>query len=190
MSEKQPSKLLPFLFENVEEDRRITVLNIGPALPETVTFFSRYRCRLHFADLFAELPIDPDDVPGITLQDHFADLLAVPDGTLFDICLFWDLFNFLDADAIQALMAALSPHLHAGTRAHGFALHNVRTPQSKQLFAISAESELAVRARPAALPGYAPHPQNRLKELISGFNIVRSVLLADSRLEMALSTRG
>jgi hypothetical protein len=189
MSEKQPSKLLPFLFENVEEDRRLTVLNIGPALPETVTFFSRYRCRLHFADLFAELPIDPDDDPDTPLAQQFARMLAIPEGTLFDICLFWDLFNFLDAEAIRALMTALAPHLYKGTRAHGFALHNVRTPQSKQLFAISGDSELAVRARPTNLPGYAPHPQNRLKELLDGFNIVRSVLLADSRLEMALSAK-
>ncbi len=189
MSEKQPSKLLPFLFENVEEDQRLVVLNIGSALPETVTFFSRYRCRLHFADLFAELPIDPDDDPDTPLAEQFVRMLAIPDGTRFDICLFWDLFNFLDAGAIQALMTALAPHIHPGTRAHGFALHNVRTPQSKQLFAISGEEELAVRARPAALPGYAPHPQNRLKELLDRFNIVRSVLLADSRLEMAMSAR-
>ena len=189
MNEKQPSKLLPFLFENVEEDRRLTVLNIGPALSETVTFFSRYRCRLHFADLFAELPIDPDEDPATPLVQQFERMLAVPEGTRFDICLFWDLFNFLDADAIRALMEALAPHIHEGTRGHGFALHNVRTPQSKQLFAISGEEELTVRPRPAALPGYSPHPQNRLKELLEGFTIVRSVLLADSRLEMAMSAR-
>ncbi len=155
-----------------------------------MTFFSRYRCRLHFADLFAELPIDPDDDPDTPLAQQFARLLAVPEGTVFDICLFWDLFNFLDAEAIAALMTALAPHLHEGTRGHGFAVHNVRTPQSKQLFAISDQAELTVRARPAALPGYSPHPQNRLKELLSGFTIVRSVLLADSRLEMALAARG
>ena len=189
MSERQPSKLLPFLFENVEEDQRLTVLNIGPALPETVSFFSRYRCRLHFADLFAELPIDPDDDPDTPLVRRFERMLALPADTRFDICLFWDLFNFLDADAIRALMEALAPSLHGGTRGHGFALHNVRMPQSKLLFAISGDQELAVRHRPAALPGYSPHPQSRLKELLDGFTIVRSVLLADSRLEMALSAR-
>mgnify|MGYP000564939165 CR=1 FL=1 len=31
--------------------RRITVLDVGPALSETVEFFSRYHCRLHFVDL-------------------------------------------------------------------------------------------------------------------------------------------
>ena len=189
MITRQPSKLLPYLFEHVDEEQRLTVLHIGPALPETVNFFSRFRCRLIFADLFAELPIDPDDDPARPLTDRFSELLAIPEGQTIDICLFWDLFNFLDATAIKALVAALQPHLHPGTRAHGFALHNVRTADTAQAFAISNPGELTIRPRDRGLPGYAPHPQNRLKELLSCFEFVRSVLLADSRLELALAAR-
>ena len=33
MIETQSSQLLPALFEHVDEDRRLTVLHLGPALP-------------------------------------------------------------------------------------------------------------------------------------------------------------
>jgi hypothetical protein len=54
MIETQSSQLLPALFEYIDEDRRLTVLHLGPALPETVEFFSRYRSKLFFADLFGQ----------------------------------------------------------------------------------------------------------------------------------------
>ena len=49
MSTMQPSKLMASVIPEPLEESRITVLHIGNAQPETVDFFSNYRCRLHFA---------------------------------------------------------------------------------------------------------------------------------------------
>jgi len=187
MTSTQPSKLLSNLFEHIDEDARLTVLHIGPALPETVDFFSRYRCKLHFLDLFGELPIEAEEDVPLSLDKQFAELMQFPAGTYFDICLFWDLFNYLGSDAIAAFLLTLRPHLHASSLAHGFAVHNLRSPPGDQIYAISELDALTVRQRATALPGYAPHPQSRLKTLLSCFRFDRSVLLADSRLEMLLS---
>lgn len=187
MTSTQPSKLLSTLFEQIDEDARLTVLHIGPALPETVDFFSRYRCKLHFLDLFHELPIEAEEGVPLSLDKQFAELLQFPPGTHFDVCLFWDLFNYLGSDAISAFLLTLRPYLRPGSLAHGFAVHNLRTPPGDQVYAIHDLDALTVRQRPAALPGYAPHPQSRLKTLLSCFSFDRSVLLADSRLELLLS---
>ena len=47
MTSTQPSQLLASLFERIGEDQHVTVLDTGPALPETVDFFANYRCTLH-----------------------------------------------------------------------------------------------------------------------------------------------
>ena len=47
------SLLLPKLFEGLRDDERLTILDLGPAAPETVDFFGQFRCRLFFADLFS-----------------------------------------------------------------------------------------------------------------------------------------
>ena len=182
----QQSRLLPSLFEQIDEERCLTVFHVGPALPETVDFFSRYRCKLHFVDLFAELPIVSNEESDPSLEQQFAGMLQFPVGTQFDICLFWDLFNFLGSDAITAFLKALRPYLNTGCLAHGFSVHNLKTAQSNQLYGIRETDTLNLRNRQTTIPCYAPHSQNQLKTLLSGFAFERSVLLPDSRLELVL----
>ncbi len=185
----QQSKLLPSLFEHIDEDRRLTVFHAGPALPETVDFFSRYRCKLYFVDLFAELPIVSNEENDPPLAQQFGDLLQLSPETRFDICLFWDLFNYLGADAVTAFLTELRPYLRSGCLAHGFSVHNLKSAQSNQLYGIRETDTLRLRVRQTALPGYAPHNQGRLKTLLSGFTFERSVLLPDSRLELLLRAK-
>jgi len=186
MSATQSSKLLSSLFARYDEEQRLNVLHIGPALPETVEFFSRFRCKLYFADLFSELPITRDEGAGQTLEQRFAELLDIPGDAQFDICLFWDIFNFLGKPAIVAFLAALQPHLHEGSLAHGFAVHNLHSQPTNQVYAIKSMDAVTAHSRSSPLPGYAPLPQSKLRNLLHCFHFDRSVLLSDSRLELLL----
>jgi hypothetical protein len=185
----QASKLLPYLFEHIDEEQAVTVFHVGPALPETVDFFSNYRCKLHFIDLFSELPFvaSEDELP--TQVQQFEDLLQFPPRTRFDVCLFWDLFNFLNPAAINAFLTVLHPHLKENCMAHAFSVHNPRAAQGSHLYGINQRDTLSSRNRRAVLPGYAPHSQGELKELLHCFTLERSVLLPDSRLELLLQAR-
>jgi hypothetical protein len=183
----QPSKLLAELFAQIDQDQPLVVLDTGPALQETVDFLSHYRCRLHVADLFSELPIELGEEEGSAALHHrFEELLQFPEGTVFDICLFWDLFNFLSRDAVLAFVAALRPYLRGGSLAHGFGMHKTNTPQDGRYYAISRADELLIRERREQLPGYTPHPQGKLKNMLYCFHFDRSVLLPDGRLELLL----
>lgn len=165
-------------------------MHIGSALPETLEFFSRYRCRLHFIDLFEDLPIEAGVEDGApSLPQRLTELMHIPAGTRYDLCLFWDLFNFLGGDAIAALLDTLRPHLHAGTLAHGFAVHSLKTPQSGKAYGIRESNQISLRPRPASLPGYKPRNQGQLEKALDCFRIIRSVLLAESRLEILLSAK-
>lgn len=185
----QTSKLLPALFERFDEEQRVNVLHFGPALSDTVNFFSNFRCRLHFIDIFSELPLTRDDEePDLAQQIH--NLLELPEDTRIDVCLFWDLFNFLDSDAIRALQKILQPFLNSNGLAHAFSVHNPRThPYSSHLYSIRDIHTLSLRERPSRLPGYAPHSQRQLKEILDCYTLERSVLLADSRLELLLHAK-
>lgn len=189
-SSTQASKLLPHLFENIDEERAVTVFHVGPALPETVNFFSSYRCKLHFIDLFSELPMVAREDQTPSLAQQFEEQLQFPANTHFDICLFWDVFNYLDREAISAFLRVLRPHLKQSCRAHAFSVHNLKTPQIKHVYGINQPDTLSFRNRPDALPGYAPHSQSDLKALLLHcFQLERSVLLPDSRLELLLHAK-
>ena len=178
----QPTKLLPALFESIDEHQRISVLHVGPARQDTVDFFSNYRCILHILDLFAELPISSSD-------DSLKQLLQFPAGTRFDVCLFWDIFNFLDEETILAFLAFLRPYLKESTRAHAFSLHKLDSPRNNHVYGIKQQDSLSIRNRAAALPGYAPHSKTRLQGLLADFNFDHCVLLQDSRLEIILRSK-
>ena len=187
MSTSQPSSLLPALFATIDEQEPLSVLHIGSALPETRDFFSRYRCKLHFIDLFAELPrLRAMEDAEASPRELLAELLQLPADARIDLCLFWDLFNFLEGPVIRDLLALLRPHLHDATSGHCFAVHNLKTPQQAQLYGICESGQISVRRRPAPLPGYHPHNQGQLEKWLTGLRISRSVLLADSRLEILL----
>tara|TARA_R110002110_G_scaffold415561_2_gene650854 strand:+ start:51860 stop:52462 length:603 start_codon:yes stop_codon:yes gene_type:complete len=197
MHSSRQSRLLASLFQQIDPEERITVLNIGNALPETVRFFSDFRCKLYFVDLLAELPFleseveteDNIDDGAESLTQRFARLLQLPPDTGVDIVLFWDLFNYLNETAIAALLENLRPHLHAATVGHGFTVHNRRTPQLAATYSIESADSLVLRSRSQPLSHYSPHAQNNLQRIVHDFNFDRSVLLPDSQLEFILSAR-
>ena len=184
----QPSKLVGGLFPSVEEGQSLTILHLGVASPETMDVFSRYPCRLYINDLFERLPfVFEDEEVDLPLAEQFQRELAIPADAQFDICLFWDFFNYLDREAIAAFLSVLRPHLHATTMAHAYAVHNLRAPRVNQRYGIVGDEEVCVRPRARPLPGYSPLPQNQLKtQLLDCFRVDRSVLLTDSRLELLL----
>jgi hypothetical protein len=164
----------------------VTVLHVGLALPETVDFFSNYRCKLHFIDVFSALPIVAAEDAAPTPEQQLRKLLQFPGDTLFDVCLFWDLFNFLDEEAIKAFLTLLQPHLKKSCMAHAFSVHNRKIPQKDHFYGIQQIDTLSVRSRRTTPPGYAPHSQRELTALLDCFHLERSVLLPDSRLELLL----
>lgn len=198
MTETQPSRLLSSLFEHVGDDRPLSVLNIGPALPETVSFFSGYRCKLHVADLYSELPLSiaEDANPGRAddgeggeasgLVHRLDEALGLPANVHFDMVFFWDVLNFMSREAIVVLMDRLLPHLHSGSRAHCFAVHNSKTPVTENFHGIFDEAHLSVRKRQQPPPDYQPHPQGELVTMLRFFQVERSVLMPDRRVELLL----
>jgi hypothetical protein len=187
----QPSKLFPSLIVPQDDQRRLTILEVGSALPETVEFFSSYKCRIHFLDLYSE-PLIRDYQSGQSakeLQPKFEALLNFPDGTLLDICLFWDFLCYLDDQALRAFNAALSPYVHPGTRAHGFGVHHLAIKLGNRRYGVAGHDRLSVRPCQAKKPETRPHSQVEMHEMLSCFDFERGLLLPDGKLELLLKAR-
>ncbi len=185
---RQQSLLFPAIFEKLPKDGHFTVLDIGPATPETLRFFSPWRCRLHFAAMFSE----PLVRQGIGDMDHdqavraFTEALAINDGTRFDLCMFWDFPNYLDDKALKAFAAALRPYLHERTVGHGFAVRASGTRLSNRWYGIDQPHLFTVRPARDPQPQMHPHAQAILINLLTCFGIDRGMLLPDGRLEVAM----
>lgn len=187
---RQPSKLLAGLFRNIDPEHRLTVLEIGTALPETVDFFSEYRCRLHFLDLydvpFLQKPEEP--LSKQELREAFSQQFNFPEGTRIDICLFWDFISFLDDSALRAFNDSLKPYVHAGTRAHGFGVHHLAVRLEHLQYGIIDQDHVSMRKRPKVEMSYHPHSQIEMADMLNIFTFERGLLLPNGKLEMLLKS--
>jgi hypothetical protein len=189
MSRTQQTLLFPSLFKKIDPDRRLSVLEIGQALPETIEFFSQYKCRLQFAGMYVDpvLQIQKGESTEAELVDHFKQSFAFPKNTRFDLCLFWDFLNYLDDKALRAFNTAIKPHLHKTTRAHAFTVRTLDTSFSNQQYGIDKAHMFSIRSRTSTQATTYPHTQAILVNLLSSFDIDQGMLLPDGRLEVLMT---
>ena len=187
----QPSKLLPVLFEGLAVNRRLTILDVGCGVDDTIGFFSQFQSRLYFADLYDEDVVRniAEDATEDELVEQFTAALDLPDGTQFDICLFWDFFNYLDGPALRGFVEALRPYVHDDTRSHGFGMLNAKTVLNNNQYGIRHLDLLSYRRRDKPELLVYPHSQRELIQLLGNFLINKSRLMVDGRLEFVLRYR-
>ena len=189
LSRNQQSLLFPTLFKRIAADRRLSVLEIGPALPETIDFFSQYKCRLHFAGMYSDpvLQLQAGDYSEAELVDHLQQSLGFSKNTRFDLCLFWDFLNYLDDKVLRAFNTVLKPHIHKTTRAHAFTVRTLDTSFANQQYGIEQAHMFRLRPRSGPQAPTFPHTQAILVNLLSSFDIDQGMLLPDGRLEVLMS---
>lgn len=187
----QPSKLFPDLFKKTDPDSRLTVLEIGSALTETVDFFSQFKCRLHFVDLFHEPFVREQQakLPEKELRHAFEEQFRFPAGTKIDICLLWDFLCYLDDTALRAFNSALRPWLHPGSKAHGFGVHHLAIHVENVQYGIINRESLSIRNRKTSQMLHHPHSQIEMHEMLNCFDFERGLLLPEGKLEMILKPR-
>jgi hypothetical protein len=189
MSRTQQTLLFPSLVKRIDAGRRLSVLEIGPALPETIKFFSQFKCRLHFAAMYTDpvLQMQSGEFTEAELADHFKQTFDFPKGTRFDLCLFWDFLNYLDDKALRAFNTAIHPYLHKTTRAHAFTVRTLDTSFVNQQYGIEQAHMFSIRPRTGTQAPTSPHTQAILVNLLSSFDIDQGMLLPDGRLEVLMT---
>ena len=101
------------LVRRMQEPRRYHILDLGPALAANVRFFSRFRCRLYIEDVLRAWEHGGGLSPA---PPRFVSPLPTGSGAQrLDLILAWDLFSYLERDAVTALMSALVPACARGT---------------------------------------------------------------------------
>jgi len=170
----------------LDVDQRFSVFDAGPATPQTVAFFSQFKCRLHFADLYDDSIIEQqDDLSSEELTARFTELMSLAVEP-FDLCLLWDVPNYLNATALKAFGDALRPLVHRQTIGHGFCAFKETQPFTPQRYSILATDGLGVEPRTHADPPQYPVTQNALVAALPFLSVVRGTLLTDGRVELFL----
>lgn len=182
------SNLLAELFRSQRPDQRLMVLDFGYASPATVAFFNQFKCRLDFIDIYSqEFIVDADNEDSHEeLVKKFTQAINLDAGCKLDICLFWDFFNYLDGPALKALMAALEPNIDEYSRGHSLGLLNARNQLPYNSYGIHSSARLIQSQREGEQPLIYAHSQRELNSLLDYWEIDKSRLMPDGRVEYIL----
>ena len=170
---------LKALLGQMRDDRTYSILDLGPAFPENVRFWSQFSCRLEILDFHRSLrewkaAAPPEER---TAEAAFTALLPSAEETAFDIILAWDFFNYFDLKALEALIRRLSLGCRPGTRLFTMVSDLPVIPASPLAFKIVSREELACETRSAETRPCPRHQPRDIARLMAGFTDCCSFLL-------------
>ncbi|MDG1494975.1 MAG: hypothetical protein P8Q91_03805 [Porticoccaceae bacterium] len=183
------SNLAAATFDSLQTDKRLVVLDMGMAMAATVDYFSQFKSKLIFVDLYSEAFVAEisEEVSHQHLVDQFRQSLAIDDNCIIDICLFWDFFNYLDGTLIKAFIEALQPYLADHSRGFGLGALNSRCQLPNSCYGLMSENTLTQCPRSDEQRPVYPHSQRDLNTFLDYFEINKSRLMSDGRVEYLIT---
>ena len=183
------SNLAAAMFNSLQTDKRLVVLDVGMAMAATVDFFSQFKSKLLFVDLYSEAFVAEinEEVSHQQLVTQFRQAFAIDDNCIIDICLFWDFFNYLDGTLIKAFIEALQPYVDEHTRGFGLGALNSRCQLPNSSYGLMTDDKLTQCPRSDEQRPVYPHSQRDLNSYLDYFEINKSRLMSDGRVEYLIT---
>ena len=182
------SSLLAPLFSQISDDKRLKILDMGMATSDTVSFFGQTKSRLQFCGLI-DSQLDQYNDPEYSQAERvalFKSSLNMQADVQFDVILFWDIFCYLSAPAMVALLEVLVPHFHNRTRAHSIGQLNARQKMVFSEYGINKIDALYHQPNDSQQPKLYAHTRHDFAKLLGYLRVDRSCLLSGNRVENLL----
>jgi len=183
--ETHTSLALKALCQALDEERKYSILDLGPACGVNIEFLSRYSSKIRVEDLYKTLIAASFFERGEEPFDEsvFGRILSIPSQERFDIILTWDLLNYFKTDEFRALAKYLSAFCTRGT--FFFAICSIlkEIPAVPINFKIAGSETLLYDASSTEMrpcPRYAPRD---LGLLMTGFRVHNSYILRNGMQE-------
>lgn len=175
-----PTKVLPRFLSTLASRHEPVLLDLGAVVGANVSFFGeQLGCKIFVEDLAADID---RHVKAGTLDDlpqFFATRFSQPDATM-DGILCWDLFDYLDKRAAQALAGQLSRLLKPeGVLMAFFATASppADTTPTYARYVVEEAASLAARPHPAARGKQRPLQNRDIQLMFGGLTIAEQFLL-------------
>lgn len=172
-----PTKSLASFLKLLQSRDNPTLIDLGPVVGSNVTFFGeKLGCRIRVEDIAADLD---HHVKAGKVGELPAFLAArfPQDGETIDGVLCWDIFDYLDRPAAQALGAALTRLLRPDGALLGFFSSAEARSQVYTKYIVVDEGSLRYRTYPATRPRQRALLNRDIIKLFEGLRVSDSFLM-------------
>ena len=180
------SKAFPKFVATLSQKESPILLDLGPVIGSNVEFCGeRLGCKLFIEDLLADIDRNLRGTAKVDLATSMPTRFSHGDGTI-DGILCWDLFDFIDKAAAQALAGQIVRMLRPGGAVMGFFCSTAveRAPFTK--FEIVDDKTLRHRHHPGAGGKKVSLPNRDILRMFEGLVVADSFLLKNNTREMLL----
>lgn len=178
------SKVLPKFLRALSVNESNVIMDLGPVVGANISFFGeQLACKIFVEDLFSEVEKrrssnQLDELPAALV----ARLQRPPES--IDGILCWDLFDYLDKAAGQALATSLVTLLRPGGALHGFFGTSPTDIKHYTRFFVESADLLRLRTVPATPVRRNVLVTRDINKMFDGLTVDESVLLKSSTREV------
>ena len=181
-----PSKALKKFLTTLGTHQQPTLLDIGPVVGHNVTFFGeRLGCKFQVEELSKDIDrhVREDKLP--ELPEFLGRRFPQGDDS-FDGILCWDLFDYLDKPAAQALARQLARMLKPGGVLFALFNNTEKLPTTKTYTRFFVVDDETIQHRPyaAARGKQRPFPNRDIERMFQPLRVIDQFLLKTSTREM------
>jgi 2-polyprenyl-3-methyl-5-hydroxy-6-metoxy-1,4-benzoquinol methylase len=160
------------------------LIDLGPVVGSNVTFFGeQLGCRLRVEDVAKDLDRHVKAGTLEQLPDYFTKRFSQPAGTV-DGILCWDVLDYLDRPAAQALATALAAMLKPDGCLLGFFSTSEQKEALYTKYVVVDESNLRYRTYPASRPRQRNLLNGDIIKLFKDLRVTDSFLMKSKLREM------
>ena len=181
-----PSKAFPKFVATLAQKESPVLLDLGPVIGSNVGFCGeRLGCKLFIEDLLADVDRELRGTPGSDLTGAMPTRFSHPDESI-DGILCWDLFDYLNKAAAQALAGQIVRMLRPGGAVMGFFCSTGVESAPFTKFEIVDEKTLRHRHHPGIGGRKQSLPNRDILRMFEGLVVADSFLLKHNTREMLL----
>lgn len=183
----------PLLFgalNALDQDSRCDILDLAPASPELLDFFSDSYCKLILPGCRQQL-LDigrNSDLEQTPSAPDYRHLVPLPNGQdkALDIILFWDLPNYLEQSTLQGVIDHLVSRTDHHTILHTYIHTRQHMPQAPAEFRLYGNNQVMVEINSPWTRICPMFYQELLHKILGPFRVQRGMLLANGLQEYVL----
>lgn len=179
-----PTKALAKFLKLLQSRDNPALIDLGTVVGSNVTFFGEtLGCRIRVEDIAADVERHAREGKLEELPAFFATRFRQEPESV-DGVLCWDVFDFLDRPAAQALATALMRLLRPEGALLGFFSTTEGRPQVHTKFMVVDEHSLRYRTYPASRPRQKVLQNRDINKMFEGMRVAESFLMKNNVREM------
>jgi len=191
ISEEHRSLALKSLCDRLHSNQNYSILDLGCASSENLSFFSQFSKKIHIGDLYRTLAsfdyLSPED--GISLDVVFRYLLPFDRGAKFDLLFGWDLVNYLDPKQVEHLLRHLARHSRKGALLFLMISTKKKMPEEPRDYRVVDPQTLSYRNSSRIMSRSPRYQETDLRKMSGDFRVANSFLLRNGIKEYLLSNK-